>query len=89
LLNLLSNKFKLISKHSLFFAELTLWGFVSVGVCRVFINGVNGLSSLLLGTSLIMLGIAIIFYAVSCVCRLLYKPKEKVRDYVTIRKRKD
>ena len=88
MLNILSKTFRLISKHSLFFAELTLWGFVSVGVFKVFINGVNGLSSLLLCTSLLMLGVAIIFYVVSCILKLLHKPKNKARDYVTIRRRK-
>ena len=66
-----------ISTISLILAEIVLWLFVGVGVCRVIANGVNGISSLMLSGSIALVIASGIFYFASFLCKMIINHTNK------------
>ena len=88
--NLIHEVSLLISKRLVTIAEIAMWSFVAVGVCRVAINGINGISSLLLGGSIAVMGLAVLFYFVAFFVKLVVnKPKTKEWKYDSNRRGED
>ena len=81
MINFLAITSHLVSKHLLAIAEVALWAFVAIGVCRVLYHGINGISSLVLGTCLIFMGLSLAFYLFSFSCKLIVKSKRVRSDY--------
>lgn len=78
----LSNAFAKMAKFSLITAEIAMFIFVGFGFCRVWENGVNGPSSLILSSCMFLTLLSIVFYFASYVCKIKVggvKNKDKVK----------
>ena len=71
---------RIAAQKTLSLAELALWGFVGVGVIRVLLNGINGLSSLMIGISIGLFITSLAFYFLAFSCKVIENSKKVAKD---------
>ena len=71
---------RIAAQKTLSLAELALWGFVGVGVIRVLLNGINGISSLMIGISMGLFIVSLAFYFLAFSCKVVENSKKGVKD---------